>query len=110
MGGGGVVNPDICDDATAFSLLSGQLLDDGLPIYYNGQAFSPFGAQGQPPDGAVTTTFQNIGGILGFVNASLPNGEAGFCQDPTTGQVYITFSDTPEGCTPVSISVYTGTL
>ncbi|EEU33717.1 uncharacterized protein NECHADRAFT_89223 [Fusarium vanettenii 77-13-4] len=108
VGGGGTVNPDICDDAIAFNLVSGQLLDNNLPIYYSGQAFSSFSAQGQSPDGAVTTTFQNVGGKLAFINASLPNGQAGFCQDPTTVKVYITLSDTPENCTPVSISVFTG--
>ncbi|RSL55856.1 hypothetical protein CEP53_006969 [Fusarium sp. AF-6] len=104
---GDAVNPDVCTDADTFSLTSGQLLDNDIPIYYDGEEFKLFGGQGPLPDDAITTTFQNVGGSLRWVNPSLPNGQASFCQDPTTGQVYITFSGQPDGCRPVTISVFT---
>ncbi|RSL44930.1 hypothetical protein CEP54_014483 [Fusarium duplospermum] len=110
VGSGAAVNPDVCTDADTFSLTSGQLLDNGIPIYYDGEEFKLFGGQGPPPDDAISTTFQNIGGSLRWVNPSLPNGQAGFCQVAASGQVYITFSGQPEGCRPVTISVFTGKL
>ncbi|RSM00409.1 hypothetical protein CEP52_009118 [Fusarium oligoseptatum] len=104
---GGTVNPDVCTDADTFTLTSGQLLDNDIPIYYDGEEFKLFGGQGPPPDDAITTTFENVGGSLRWVNPSLPNGQAGFCQVAASGQVYITFSSRPEGCRPVTISVFT---
>ncbi|KAM6516564.1 hypothetical protein FALCPG4_014746 [Fusarium falciforme] len=106
IGGENAVNPNTCTDASAFSLVSGQLFDNGLPIYYSGEAYKPFSGQGTPPDGSITTTFQNAQGLLQFVNPSLPNGQAGFCQDSTTGEVYITFSGRPADCAPVSLTIY----
>ncbi|RTE83586.1 hypothetical protein BHE90_001838 [Fusarium euwallaceae] len=104
---GGTVNPDVCTDADTFTLTSGQLLDNDIPIYYDGEEFKLFGGQRPPPDDAITTTFENVGGSLRWVNPSLPNGQAGFCQVAASGQVYITFSSRPEGCRPVTISVFT---
>lgn len=110
IGSPSAANPDACTDATEFSLISGQLLDNGVPLYYDGEEFKLLSGQGQPPDDAVTTGFQNVGGSLRFINSSLPNGEAFFCQDSAAGQVYITFSDLPDGCRPVLIAVYTDML
>lgn len=110
VGGENAVNPNTCTDASTFSLVSGQLFDNGLPIYYSGEAYKSFSGQGTPPDGSITTTFQNAQGLLQFVNPSLPNGQAGFCQDSTTGEVYITFSREPADCAPVSLIIYSGTL
>lgn len=67
-------------DASAFSLSDGRLLDDGKPIYYNGEDYKELqGQQTTSPRGAVTTTFAGDGGFLLFRSPDLPNGEAGFC-------------------------------
>ncbi|KAH7470026.1 hypothetical protein FOMA001_g14284 [Fusarium oxysporum f. sp. matthiolae] len=58
-----------------------------------------------PPRGAVATTFAGDVGFLRFRSPDLPNGEAGFCQSPGTGQVYITFASSPPGCVSVRLSV-----
>ncbi|KAI1024229.1 hypothetical protein LB504_005255 [Fusarium proliferatum] len=97
---------EICQDASAFSLSDGRLLDDGKPIYYNGEAFKELrGQQTTPPLGTVATTFAGDGGFLRFRSPDLPNGEAGFCQSPGTGQVYVTFRSSPPGCVSVRLSV-----
>ncbi|KAJ3457029.1 hypothetical protein MRS44_014170 [Fusarium solani] len=106
VGGENAVNPNTCTDASTFSLVSGQLFHNGLPIYYSGEAYKSFSGQGTPPGGSITTTFQNAQGLLQFVNPSLPNGQAGFCQDSVTGEVYITFSRGPADCAPVSLTIY----
>ncbi|UPL02098.1 hypothetical protein LCI18_013032 [Fusarium solani-melongenae] len=87
VGGENAVNPNTCTDASTFSLVSGQLFDNGLPIYYSGEAYK-------------------ILKVSSIVNPSLPNGQAGFCQDSTTGEVYITFSRGPADCAPVSLIIY----
>lgn len=101
----------ICQDASAFSRSDGRLLDDGRPIYYNGEGFKELrGEQTTPPRGAVATTFSGDVGFLRFRSPDLPNGEAGFCQSPGTGQVYITFNSSPPDCVPVRLSVVRGKL
>ncbi|RKL44332.1 hypothetical protein BFJ72_g4065 [Fusarium proliferatum] len=74
-------------DASAFSLSDGRLLDDGKPIYYNGEDYKELqGQQTTPPRGAVTTTFAGDGRFLLFRSPDLPNGEAGFFDDCKDGQ------------------------
>ncbi|ENH67213.1 hypothetical protein FOC1_g10006985 [Fusarium oxysporum f. sp. cubense race 1] len=97
---------EICQDASAFSLSGGRLLDGRRPIYYNGEDFKELrGQQTTPPRRAVATTFAGDGGFLRFRSPDLPNGEAGFFQSPGTGQVYITFASSPPGCVSVRLSV-----
>ncbi|KAF5692747.1 hypothetical protein FDENT_2622 [Fusarium denticulatum] len=97
---------EACQDASAFSLSNGRLLDGGRPIYYNGEDFKELrGEQATVPRGAVATTFAGDGGFLRFRSPDLPNGEAGFCQSPGTGLVYITFASSPVGCVSVRLSV-----
>ncbi|KAM5383479.1 hypothetical protein ACJZ2D_002172 [Fusarium nematophilum] len=105
--GVGTANPRVCTNAQQFRLSEGELLDGNLPIYYSrGDRFKLLRGQGAPPNGAATTTFANIGGVLQFSNSALPNGQAGFCQDEATGQVYVTFTSEPAGCEPVELTVY----
>ncbi|KAF5529503.1 hypothetical protein FNAPI_13857 [Fusarium napiforme] len=97
---------EVCQDASAFSLSDGHLLDGGRPIYYNGEDFKELrGEEETVPRGAVATTFIGEGGFLRFRSPDLPSGEAGFCQSPGTGLVYITFTSSPEGCVSVRLSV-----
>ncbi|PTD05455.1 hypothetical protein FCULG_00000020, partial [Fusarium culmorum] len=98
-------NPNVCTFATTFNLAEGQLLDRGVPIYYSGERVKALAGQDTPPRGSITTEFSESGNILTFKNAELPNGQAGFCQD-TEGQVFITFSTIPPGCTPISLIAY----
>ncbi|KAH6970276.1 hypothetical protein DER45DRAFT_601325 [Fusarium avenaceum] len=81
------------------------LLAGGNPIYYNGEGFKVLRAQGRTPSGAITRTFTRDGNKLRFQSSRFPTGEAGFCQTPSDGQVYITFSSEPAGCIPVTILV-----
>ncbi|KAF5966358.1 hypothetical protein FBULB1_11688 [Fusarium bulbicola] len=98
--------PEICQDASAFSLSNGRLFDGGNPICYNGEDFKELrGQQATVPRGAVATTFAGDGGFLRFRSPGLPSGEAGFCQSPGTGLVYITFTSPPPGCVSVRLSV-----
>ncbi|KAF5592809.1 hypothetical protein FPCIR_5492 [Fusarium pseudocircinatum] len=97
---------EVCQDASAFSLVDGRLFDGGRPIYYNGEDFKELrGEQATVPRGAVATTFAGDGGFLRFRSPDLPSGEAGFCQSPGTGLVYITFTSSPAGCVSVRLSV-----
>ncbi|KAF5581647.1 hypothetical protein FPANT_8823 [Fusarium pseudoanthophilum] len=97
---------EVCQDASAFSLSDGRLLDGGRPIYYNGEDFKELrGEQATVPRGAVATTFAGDGGFLRFRSPGLPSGEAGFCQSPGTGLVYITFTSAPPGCVSIRLSV-----
>ncbi|CZS79692.1 unnamed protein product [Fusarium graminearum] len=101
------VNPvDICADADIFQLADGQLLDNGSPVYYDGEPYKLFASDGIPPDGAITKEFAAVNGRLVFASRSLPGNNAGFCQDDT-GLVYITFDSSPPGCDPVILLVYT---
>ncbi|CAG2011594.1 unnamed protein product, partial [Fusarium graminearum] len=107
---GGFINRaspvDICTDADTFQLTDGQLLDNGSPIYYNGEPYKQFGSDDTLPDGAITREFASVNGRLVFASRSLPSNNAGFCQDDT-GQVYITFGSSPPGCDPIILQVYT---
>ncbi|KAF5713108.1 hypothetical protein FGLOB1_4161, partial [Fusarium globosum] len=105
-GSGSGSGSEICQDASAFSLSDGRLLDDGKPIYYNGEDYKELqGQQTTPPRGAVTTTFAGDAGFLLFRSPDLPNGGAGFCQSPGTGQIYVTFRSSPTGCVSVRLFV-----
>ncbi|KIL94140.1 hypothetical protein FAVG1_02702 [Fusarium avenaceum] len=103
VGNGG---PDICTFATVYTLEQGRLFDGGLPIAYNGQAFQPLRSSSVPSGDAITTTFSNNGGVLSFSSPSLPGGRASFCQTPSDGQVYLTFTSRPSGCQPVTLTIY----
>ncbi|KAF5989126.1 hypothetical protein FCOIX_163 [Fusarium coicis] len=97
---------EVCQNASAFSLSDGRLLDQGGGIYYNGEDFEELrGEQAAAPRRAVATTFSGDGGLLRFHSPDLPSGEAGFCQSPGTGLLYITFTSSPEGCVSVRLSV-----
>ncbi|CAG7561092.1 unnamed protein product [Fusarium equiseti] len=96
----------ICVAATIFNLVQGRLLDGTSPIYYNGESFKELrGNPGALPRGAVTETFADEDGFLRFFNSGLPNGQAGFCQDTESGQVYITFTASPPGCQTIRLSI-----
>lgn len=105
---GNTAASESCSDAGFFSLSAGQLLDGGNPIFYAGEDFKQLAGQGAPPIDAITRTFVNSGGLLLFENPLLPNGQAGYCQDPETSEVLITFASAPLGCVPVSLTVYLG--
>ncbi|KAF5649026.1 hypothetical protein F52700_846 [Fusarium sp. NRRL 52700] len=98
-------NPDTCTFAARFNLAEGQLFTNGNPIYYSGEDFKELNSQGSPPQDAITKGFASTGALLSFRNDGLPNEEAGFCQI-SNGQVYITFTSAPPGCTPVTLGVY----
>ncbi|KAG5769310.1 hypothetical protein H9Q72_003404 [Fusarium xylarioides] len=105
--GGFIGSPsEICDNANEFNLVDGQLLEGDVPIYFNGEDYKVFGGQqGRVPSGAITRTFFRDGDILRFQSSRIiPNGEAGFCQTPSDGVVYITFSSQPAGCIAVQLS------
>jgi hypothetical protein len=93
-------------------LVDGQLLENNVPIYFNGEGYGVFGGQqGPAPSGAITRTFFRDGDILRFQSSRLiQNGEAGFCQTPPDGVVYITFSSQPAGCIAVQLSAIGGEL
>lgn len=109
VGGAGPLNPASCSDATQFNLTGGRLTSGGEVVAVDpGVAYMPV----HVADGAISTTFAVVGGVLHWYNESFSGGEAGFCQDPT-GQFYFTFKDStnwPTGCTSVSIVVYDGKL
>ncbi|KAF5613379.1 uncharacterized protein FTJAE_13899 [Fusarium tjaetaba] len=97
---------EICAAAAVFNLVQGRLLDGTLPIYYNGESFKELrGSPGALSRRAVTETFADEDGFLRFSNSALPNGEAGFCQDTESGQVYITFTALPLGCQKIRLSI-----
>lgn len=100
-------SPDPCTFASSFNLTEGQLFKNGNPIYYDGEDFKELDSQGTPPADAITKGFASAGTSLSFQNDDLPDGEAGFCQT-SDGQVYITFTSAPSGCTPVTLGVYDG--
>ncbi|KAF5534395.1 hypothetical protein FMEXI_11295, partial [Fusarium mexicanum] len=97
---------EVCNNANVFNLVDGQLLEGNVPIYFNGEDYKVFGGQQGPvPSGAITRTFFRDGDILRFQSSRIiPNGEAGFCQTPSDGQVYITFSSQPAGCITAQLS------
>ncbi|UPK93143.1 hypothetical protein LCI18_004078 [Fusarium solani-melongenae] len=103
-------NPQVCTFASVFTLGSGpgsgELFDGDVPLYYQGEDYQALQALGSPPNGAITRTFANEGGTLQFKNPSLPNGQATFCQDSSSGLVYMVFTSGPPNCTPVRLSVY----
>ncbi|KAF4853496.1 hypothetical protein CGCSCA4_v002490 [Colletotrichum siamense] len=47
-----------------------------------------------------------MNGVLEFVNASLPGGQATFCQDSNTREVLLNFASSPPNCEPAVIVVY----
>ncbi|RFN43812.1 hypothetical protein FIE12Z_11941, partial [Fusarium flagelliforme] len=106
---GGFVGSDsgICLEAAQFDLQDGSLVYGGFSIYYNGEDFkSLIGQPGRVPRRAITTTFSiDNSGFLRFSSSLLPNGEAGFCQVPDSGEVYVTFTSSPPGCTSVRLAI-----
>ncbi|KAG8674151.1 hypothetical protein FPOAC1_000114 [Fusarium poae] len=104
--GGLVGSPSgICASADIFAIRDGQLFNNNVPIYYDREQFKILSGQaGDVPSGAITTTFSIDGAYLQFRNSGLPSNEAGFCQTPRDGQIYITFSSEPAGCVPVRLS------
>ncbi|UQC87173.1 uncharacterized protein CLUP02_12674 [Colletotrichum lupini] len=109
---GGFVNHNtnadrqLCNTATVFSLVAGELLDGGVPVYYSpGDSHKPLNAMGTRPNNAITTTFDVLDGVLRFYHPSLPGSQASFCQD-ATGQVHVTFTSRPPDCDPVSLLAY----
>lgn len=111
----GFLNNDVaerqqqCDNATVFTLASGQLSDSGSPIYYlPGDSYKELRSAGPLPYGAISTNFTIDKGVLEFSNSSLPGGEAGFCEDAATGSIYLTFTSSPLGCEPVFLASYGG--
>ena len=100
----GTNNPSSCDLATAFRVTDEQFLQDGVPVYYEGEAYQEFAVQGTPPTDAVTRAFSVDGGYLSWTNAAF--GEARFCQTPSDGKVYIFFSSKPTGCQTVTLTAY----
>jgi len=100
----GTDNPSSCDLATAFRINDEQLQQDGVPVYYEGEAYQELTAQDTPPADAVTRSFSIDGGYLSWTNAEF--GEARFCQTPSDGKVYITFGLKPTGCQWVTLTVY----
>ncbi|KAG8668090.1 hypothetical protein FPOAC2_10137 [Fusarium poae] len=109
VGNGNTSNVRICTNAATFTLAGGQLLDSGKPVYYNGEPFKELTGRGDTPDGAVTRDFASVAGELKFTNTDLPDGEADFCQDPDSGQVFMTFGPRPSDCVPVTLRVYQDT-
>ncbi|KAI1494573.1 hypothetical protein F5X96DRAFT_526030 [Biscogniauxia mediterranea] len=108
VGAAGPVNPESCDDATAFTLSRGQLLSGGQPIATDpGVVFMPLQVN---PEGSISTTFSIVNGVVRWFNDEFDNGEAGFCQiGGRGGQVYATFGPAetwPAGCEIVSIIAY----
>lgn len=111
----GSPNPKDCRSATVYRLDSGRLQISSrltFSIFADaGTSFTEFRARESLNAGAniVATTFLNDNSILRWRNASFSGGEAGFCQVPTTGQVYTTYvaspAALPAGCLPVSISI-----
>ncbi|KAK1851526.1 hypothetical protein CCHR01_05812 [Colletotrichum chrysophilum] len=101
-------NPPTCDLASVFILSDAQeLFIGGIPLYYDvGDSFRQLRSTVSPPAGAVTRGFTTVNGLLVFRNPALPNGEASFCQDATSGQVYIVFTSGPSGCVLVNIVTY----
>ncbi|KAJ4006117.1 hypothetical protein NW752_001367 [Fusarium irregulare] len=100
----GTNNPSSCDLATAFRITDEQFLQDGVPVYYEGEAYQELAIQGTPPADAVTRAFSVDGGYLSWTNAAF--GEARFCQTPSDGKVYIFFSSKPTGCQTVTLTAY----
>ncbi|KAF5664982.1 hypothetical protein FHETE_6842 [Fusarium heterosporum] len=96
-------DPSSCTGASPFRLSEGQLLENGIPIFWSEQRYQKLGAQGEPVNDAITTTFSVIDGKLSWVNDEF--GEAEFCEDGS-GQVYITFGRLPDGCESVSLTAY----
>ncbi|RGP58963.1 peptidase s8 and s53 subtilisin kexin sedolisin [Fusarium sporotrichioides] len=106
VGNGNTSNVRVCTNAATFTLAGGQLLVSGNPVYYNGESFKELIGQEDPPNDAVTREFASVAGNLVFASSALPHGEAGFCQDPNTGQVFITFRSGPSGCVPITLRIY----
>ncbi|KAK2681538.1 hypothetical protein RAB80_003331 [Fusarium oxysporum f. sp. vasinfectum] len=97
---------EICAAAAIFNLVQGRLLDGTWPIYYNGEGFKELrGQPGALPRDAVAETFVDEDGFLQFFSSVLPNGEAGFCQEAESGQVYITFTASPPSCQSIRLSI-----
>lgn len=106
-------NPQSCTDAYVFLIGGGQLIAEGEPIFTEPDVnYLPLTSFGTPPQGAITKYFTWADGYLHWYNIAF--GSAGFCQVPSTGQVYITFTasqaDRPEGCVSVLLKVFAGKI
>ncbi|EQB58101.1 hypothetical protein CGLO_01696 [Colletotrichum gloeosporioides Cg-14] len=81
-------NPPTCDQASVCILNDAQeLFTRGIPLYYDvGYSFRQLRSTSNPPTGAATRGFATANGLLVFQNPALPNGEASFYQNATSGQ------------------------
>ncbi|KAH7184757.1 uncharacterized protein B0J16DRAFT_122115 [Fusarium flagelliforme] len=100
----GTDNPTSCDLATTFRINDEQLQQDGVPVYYEGEAYQELATQDTPPADAVTRGFSIDGGYLSWTNDAF--GDARFCQTPSDGKVYIIFTLKPTGCQGVTLTAY----
>ncbi|GKU10127.1 unnamed protein product [Fusarium langsethiae] len=98
-------NPDVCTFATVFALGQGRLFEEitlSLTREKNSnRSHPPLLLLVVPSPPSVVK-----GVVLRFSNPSLPGGRASFCQTPSDGQVYITYSSRPSGCAFVTLTVY----
>ncbi|KAM0540055.1 hypothetical protein ACHAO7_011568 [Fusarium culmorum] len=65
-------SPQVCTFAALFVLSQGQLVDNGMPIFYSGESYKKLAGGDLPPPGSVTETFEDSGQLV-FRNAALPN-------------------------------------
>ncbi|KAK7957056.1 uncharacterized protein PG986_006278 [Apiospora aurea] len=103
-------NTGSCFDAVRFRQWNGQLQRRGRPIsvdpgvdYINILNY---------PDGSITTEFTVVNDTLQWTNDAFYDGRATFCQVGNDGPVYAVFTSAggPEGCSPVALVVYRGTV
>lgn len=100
----GTNNPSSCDLATVFRITDEQLLRNGVPVYYEGEAYQEFASQSTPPAVAVTRAFSVDGDYLSWTNEAF--GAARYCQTSSDGKVYIIFTSKPTDCQWVTLTAY----
>lgn len=99
-----------CAQAAQFQLGGGTLSYNSQNIWTAaGLEYAAFQAQGSPPVNSISTTFENVGGVLHWYNDTFTGGEATFCQVAASGQVWFVFSDDlPIDCVSVTLQVEYG--